>query len=185
MALGYEIGSIMKRTSMLCTDGKTSVKLDTIEGMKQRFVQVCCWIHDLSACLCRASGRALHMVSHCVQLPSAHATLSRIVLNCLHWHDAHALTWHASKLGSCTMSLVAASLQVQGKDRDVVGEIGRRLGLEGTYIPRSYIEQVGAWCCMLEGACYENLVLEFLRHPGCLPSKRMIASDPGMLIASQ
>ena len=42
MALGYEIGSIMKRTSLLCTDGKTSVKLDTIEGMKQRFVQVCC-----------------------------------------------------------------------------------------------------------------------------------------------
>ena len=33
-------------------------------------------------------------------------------------------------------------LQVQGKDRNLVEEAGRRLGLEGTYIPKSYIEQV-------------------------------------------
>jgi hypothetical protein len=33
-------------------------------------------------------------------------------------------------------------VQVQGKDRSVVEETGRRLGLEGSYIPHSYIELV-------------------------------------------
>lgn len=31
---------------------------------------------------------------------------------------------------------------VQGKDRDLVAEAGRRLGLEGSYIAHSYIELV-------------------------------------------
>lgn len=35
-------------------------------------------------------------------------------------------------------------VQVQGKDRVSVAEAGRRLGLDGTYIPRSYIEQVNS-----------------------------------------
>lgn len=70
MALGYEIGSILKRTSTLFTQGSMSVKLDVIEGMEQSYVQV------------------------------------------------------------------------QGKDREAVAETGRKLGLEGTYIPRSYIEQI-------------------------------------------
>lgn len=39
MALGYEIGSIMKRTSEMFFNDKISVKLDAIEGMEQRFVQ--------------------------------------------------------------------------------------------------------------------------------------------------
>ena len=33
-------------------------------------------------------------------------------------------------------------MQVQGKDRAEVEEAGRALGLEGTYIPHSYIELV-------------------------------------------
>ena len=33
-------------------------------------------------------------------------------------------------------------MQVQGKDRVAVAEAGHRLGLDGTYIARSYIEQV-------------------------------------------
>lgn len=32
-------------------------------------------------------------------------------------------------------------LQVQGKDRALVAEAGRKLGLDGTYIALSYIEQ--------------------------------------------
>lgn len=40
MALGYEIGSILKRTSAVFSDGQICVKLDSIEGMKQSFVQV-------------------------------------------------------------------------------------------------------------------------------------------------
>ncbi len=38
-------------------------------------------------------------------------------------------------------------MQVQGKDRLAVAEAGRRLGLDGTYIARSYIEQVTAAVC--------------------------------------
>ena len=41
MALGYEIGTIMKRTSTLVHDGAVSVKLDNIEGMTHQFIQVC------------------------------------------------------------------------------------------------------------------------------------------------
>ena len=41
MALGYEIGTIMKRTSVVYADSRLTVKLDTIEGMGQQFVQVC------------------------------------------------------------------------------------------------------------------------------------------------
>lgn len=33
-------------------------------------------------------------------------------------------------------------MQIQGKDRAAVAEAGRKLGLDGTYIARSYIEQV-------------------------------------------
>lgn len=69
MALGYEIGTIMKRTSTSYHNEEVSVKFDDIEGLGQ-FVQV------------------------------------------------------------------------QGKDRDKVAAVGKALGLEGSYIPKSYIEQV-------------------------------------------
>lgn len=72
MALGYEIGTIMQRTSELFTspDSKLLIKLDHILGMQKCFVQI------------------------------------------------------------------------QGKDREAVGAAGKALGLEGTYIPHSYIELV-------------------------------------------
>lgn len=37
-------------------------------------------------------------------------------------------------------------LKVQGKERELVAKIGHQLGLDGTYIPRSYIEQVRNIC---------------------------------------
>lgn len=37
-------------------------------------------------------------------------------------------------------------LKVQGKERELVAKIGHQLGLDGTYIPRSYIEQVWNSC---------------------------------------
>ena len=40
MALGYEIGTIMKRTSVSYSDDKVTIKLDDIEGMERQFVQV-------------------------------------------------------------------------------------------------------------------------------------------------
>ena len=36
-------------------------------------------------------------------------------------------------------------VQVQGKNRELVAETAGKLGLNGTYIPRSYIEQVLTW----------------------------------------
>ena len=40
MALGYEIGTIMKRTSVVYSDSRLTVKLDSIEGLGHQFVQV-------------------------------------------------------------------------------------------------------------------------------------------------
>ena len=40
MALGYEIGTIMKRTSTAYSDDRVTIKLDDIEGMQRQFVQV-------------------------------------------------------------------------------------------------------------------------------------------------
>ena len=37
-----------------------------------------------------------------------------------------------------------AVVQIQGKDRLAVAEAGKQLGLDGTYIARSYIEQVSS-----------------------------------------
>ena len=42
MALGYEIGTIMKRNSIIHSDDRLTIKLDTIEGMGHGFVQVHC-----------------------------------------------------------------------------------------------------------------------------------------------
>lgn len=41
MALGYEIGTIMKRTSTVYSDACLTVKLDDIEGMGRQFIQAC------------------------------------------------------------------------------------------------------------------------------------------------
>ena len=70
MALGYEVGAIMKRRSREWSDELLSVKIDWIEGLDRSFTQI------------------------------------------------------------------------QGKVRAAVVEAGSKLGLDGTYIPHSYIEQV-------------------------------------------
>ncbi|KAL2609987.1 hypothetical protein R1flu_028560 [Riccia fluitans] len=70
MALGYEMATILKRTSQVFSDDKVVVKIDKLEQLQRKYIQI------------------------------------------------------------------------QGKDRLTVGEVGKKLGLEGTYIPRSYIEQI-------------------------------------------
>ena len=40
MALGYVIGSILKRNSISYSDDKITVKIDDIEGMGGKFIQV-------------------------------------------------------------------------------------------------------------------------------------------------
>ena len=70
MALGYEVGAIMKRRSRSWSDEMLDIKIDWIEGLDRSFTQI------------------------------------------------------------------------QGKVRAAVEEAGSKLGLEGSYIPHSYIEQV-------------------------------------------
>lgn len=51
MALGYEIGTIMKRTSTVYSDDTLTVKLDDIEGMGRTFIQACIFPLPAVACI--------------------------------------------------------------------------------------------------------------------------------------
>ncbi len=87
MALGYEIGTMLRRSSSVYSDEQLTIKLDDIEGMDKQFVQI------------------------------------------------------------------------QGKDRNQVAAAGKALGLDGTYIARSYIEQV----------CWRLHMMLWLRMITCPP----------------
>ncbi|XP_061340725.1 inorganic pyrophosphatase TTM2 [Gastrolobium bilobum] len=58
-------------------------------------------------------------------------------------------------------------VQVQGRDRLVVKDIGQQLGLEGSYIPRTYIEQIQL----------EKLVNEVMALPDDLKTKLSLDED--------
>ncbi|KAH1074329.1 hypothetical protein J1N35_026657 [Gossypium stocksii] len=58
-------------------------------------------------------------------------------------------------------------LQVQGRDRSVVKGVAERLGLEGSYIPRTYIEQIRL----------EKLVNEVMALPEDLKTKLCLDED--------
>ncbi|KAA3462786.1 uridine-cytidine kinase C-like isoform X1 [Gossypium australe] len=58
-------------------------------------------------------------------------------------------------------------LQVQGRDRSVVKGVAERLGLEGSYIPRTYIEQIRL----------EKLVNEVMALPEDLKTKLSLDED--------
>jgi hypothetical protein len=47
--------------------------------------------------------------------------------------------------------------QVQGKEREKVAEAGKALGLDGTYIPFSYIEQVRSAYPTIAALCLHHL----------------------------
>ena len=67
---------------------------------------------------------------------------------------AHCALEAAHCKGYSGKTNVLLDLQIQGKDRSVVAEAGRRLGLDGTYIARSYIEQVRLLlCAACDGTC--------------------------------
>lgn len=98
MALGYEIGTIMQRTSKTYfkTEDKITVKVDHILGVDRQFVQI------------------------------------------------------------------------QGKDRNKVAEMGRALGLDGTYYPHSYIEIIQL----------ENLTHDFLTVSEDLKRRFTVNGEP-------
>ncbi|XP_068641511.1 inorganic pyrophosphatase TTM2 [Aristolochia californica] len=95
MALGYTIAAILKRSSHVFSDERVCVKIDWLEQLNRRYVQV------------------------------------------------------------------------QGRDRVVVKEIAEKLGLDGSYIPRTYIEQIQL----------EKLVNEVMALPEDLKTKLSIDDD--------
>ncbi|GBG80950.1 hypothetical protein CBR_g31507 [Chara braunii] len=103
MALGYEMGTILKRSSHVFHDDHVTIKLDTFEQLRRCYIQI------------------------------------------------------------------------QGKDRQQVDEIGRQLGLEGTYVPRSYIEQVQL----------EKLTAEFQSLPEELKNRLIIDDGPASPLAQR
>jgi len=58
--------------------------------------------------------------------------------------------------GKWSLDAAGQFTQIHGNDRNLVREAGRKLGLEGTYIPRSYIEQVTP---MSKGVCRGEFVV--------------------------
>ena len=76
MALGYEIGTIMKRESQVFSDERLTVKIDQIEGMGTAFVQVrhtspphFCGVqclHCTNACLCSGTSGMVCKCAPCM-----------------------------------------------------------------------------------------------------------------------
>ncbi|CAM6090898.1 unnamed protein product [Calypogeia fissa] len=95
MALGYEIATILKRSSQVFSDDKVVVKIDQLEQLQRKY------------------------------------------------------------------------MQVQGKDRQTVGDVAKKLGLDGTYVPRSYIEQIQL----------EKLTAEVTALPEDLKDKLSLTED--------
>lgn len=106
MALGYEIGTMLKRSSSVFSDEQLTIKLDDIEGMDKQFVQI------------------------------------------------------------------------QGKDRNQVAAAGKALGLDGTYIARSYIEQVCRGKACVDTACH-SCAQCFNHHVQALVCMQKWLPEPG------
>ncbi|KAL6177939.1 hypothetical protein ACLB2K_049460 [Fragaria x ananassa] len=70
-------------------------------------------------------------------------------------------------LGGSALKLIGWSSLVQGKDRLYVKSIAEQLGLEGSYVPRTYIEQIQL----------EKLVNDVMALPDDLKSKLSIDDD--------
>uniref|UniRef100_A0A0D6QQZ7 CYTH domain-containing protein n=1 Tax=Araucaria cunninghamii TaxID=56994 RepID=A0A0D6QQZ7_ARACU len=95
MALGYTIATILKRKSRVFSDEKVCIKMDWLEQLNRKY------------------------------------------------------------------------LQVQGRDRNVVRDVAKQLGLEGSYVPRTYIEQIQL----------EKLLKEVMALPEDLKTKLSIDEE--------
>ncbi|KQJ92235.1 hypothetical protein BRADI_4g42410v3 [Brachypodium distachyon] len=99
MALGYTIAAILKRSSRVFSDGKATVKIDWLEQLSRRYIQV------------------------------------------------------------------------QGRDRLYVKFVAEQLGLGGSYIPRTYIEQI-----QLEKLT-NDVMMMFRHYPDDLKTKLSIDDE--------
>ncbi|GIM08861.1 hypothetical protein Vretimale_12820 [Volvox reticuliferus] len=116
MALGYEIGTIMKRTSVILSvvPNITAVTATTGSAVAAANGE------------CDGATAATSIAAAVPPSPSAAAIMA-----------AEELLVKLDDVGG-----LGRFMQILGRDRERVAALGRDLGLEGTYIPRSYIEQV-------------------------------------------
>jgi adenylate cyclase class IV len=96
MALGYTITTILKRTSHGFSDDRLCIKIDKLEQLQRKYVQV--------------------------------------QKNCN--PKAEIVVWSCENMKQC---YVVARFK---EERNIVAEVAKQLGLEGSYIPHSYIEQI-------------------------------------------
>ncbi|XP_022135199.1 uridine-cytidine kinase C isoform X4 [Momordica charantia] len=107
MALGYTIATILKRSSHIFSNDRVCVKIDWLEQLNRKYIQV------------------------------------HIIILTEYW------------------------MKVQGKDRLHVKYVAEQLGLDGSYIPRTYIEQIQL----------EKLVNDVMALPDDLKTKLSIDDD--------
>ncbi|GLI71290.1 hypothetical protein VaNZ11_016424 [Volvox africanus] len=119
MALGYEIGTIMKRTSII---------LSVVPNIAATVATATATAGPVVAVANGESSEA-GSTSIAAAVPSSPSTAAVMA--------AEELLVKLDDVGG-----LGRFVQILGRDRERVAALGRDLGLEGTYIPRSYIEQV-------------------------------------------
>ncbi|GLC49662.1 hypothetical protein PLESTB_000272800 [Pleodorina starrii] len=122
MALGYEIGTIMKRTSTILAVGPP-----TAAGAAAAAAAVAAESGDSTDCAASSSIAAAVPPPSALPRPAGSAAAAAVEELLVKLDDVGGL---------------GRFVQILGRDRERVAALGRDLGLEGTYIPRSYIEQV-------------------------------------------
>eukprot|EP00192_Tetraselmis_astigmatica_P003476 CAMPEP_0117693736 /NCGR_PEP_ID=MMETSP0804-20121206/27046_1 /TAXON_ID=1074897 /ORGANISM="Tetraselmis astigmatica, Strain CCMP880" /LENGTH=590 /DNA_ID=CAMNT_0005507323 /DNA_START=73 /DNA_END=1843 /DNA_ORIENTATION=+ len=79
----------------------------------------------------------------------------------------------------------SAYIQIQGKSRTIVSEMGSKLGLDGTYIPQSYIEQVQINKLTSNFSKITESIKREIVMPGSGLETVLGSSPPGLLQISQ
>ncbi|GIL62460.1 hypothetical protein Vafri_16688 [Volvox africanus] len=120
MALGYEIGTIMKRTSVI---------LSVVPNIAPTVATAVTATAGSAVALANGECSDAGATSIAAAVPTSPSTAAVMA--------AEELLVKLDDVGG-----LGRFVQILGRDRERVAALGRDLGLEGTYIPRSYIEQV-------------------------------------------
>ncbi|KAF9592859.1 hypothetical protein IFM89_017824 [Coptis chinensis] len=157
MALGYTIATILKRSSHIFCNDRVCVKIDGLEQLNRRYTQEL--LHKRPVLLSRGSSS--------IQFESTFGMFDQPYIDCLSTvaiaMDEEALTDYATRYDK------RITWNVQGRDRLYVKFVAEQLGLEGSYVPRTYIQQIQL----------EKLVNEVMALPDDLKTKLSIDEDLG------
>ncbi|KAG2443289.1 hypothetical protein HYH02_009359 [Chlamydomonas schloesseri] len=127
MALGYEIGTIMKRTSTILALGPPSAGASATASAAAAAAAAAASAAPPPEAAAAAAAAAAPPASPAAAVGPARGAAA----------VAEELTVKLDDVGG-----LGRFVQILGRDRERVAALGRELGLEGSYIPRSYIEQV-------------------------------------------